>query len=67
MVFPSDPPQRAPSPPRPSWPIQPPPGEYAIAALDRAKQSLAREWFVAVLRERSNALAPAAESDPSGD
>ena len=63
MVFPPDPPQRAPSPPRPAWPIQPPPGEYAIAALERAKQYLAREWFTAVLRERSDALTRAAEDE----
>lgn len=37
-------------------PIQPAPGEYAIAALERAKQCLARTGFVAALAARSDDL-----------
>jgi hypothetical protein len=37
-------------------PIQPAPGEYAIAALERAKQCLARTGFVAVLAARADDL-----------
>jgi hypothetical protein len=55
-LFPSDAVHRAPSPPQPRWPIQPPAGEYAIAALEHAKRHLVRTSFADVLLARADVL-----------